>query len=343
MAGEAPTEQHAVRFSPHHTLSSHLLIADDCVGCSAGAVGYGHGFEWSRTGSAGSGHTAVSVVSLIATALTENHCYIRTHKKKRVCRLLKEDHSSQLLSIRPSCTVTASDILEKLNIPDFLDNVTKHPSFQNRPGLTDGDMRFHLWNSVQVRVPTSRFAPEARAARIHAVSGLDAKVTRRKRPLVPRSDAIFYRPTNTNVNDELANIHGESHRDDTRSCCIHVNHDRRIRVDYRVGRLVLIFAVASSPDNLKPPMLAYVERFTKVSKAASSISGFHAVAKSQILGHRRYDCILLDQVVRPCPLAPIIKGPAARDVEGHRSLEHYQHFYINKYQNPHNYAWIHQS
>lgn len=60
-------------------------------------------------------------------------------------------------------------------------------------------------------------------------------------------------------------------------------------------------------------------------------------------GRPHYQCIFLDQVLRPCPLAPIIRGPAARGVEAHDSLEHYTQSYIIKYQHPHDYAWIHQS
>lgn len=89
--------------------------------------------------------------------------------------------------------------------------------------------------------------------------------------------------------------------------------------------------------------MAYVERFTAISKQRSGNSGFHTVGKSRVLGRTRYECVFLEQVIRPCPLSPIIKGAAKRDVEGHDSLSHYDSFYINKYRNPRDYAWIHQT
>jgi hypothetical protein len=46
------------------------------------------------------------------------------------------------------------------------------------------------------------------------------------------------------------------------------------------------------------------------------------------------------QVVRLCPLAPVIRGHAARDVNHNNILEHYTDFYLNKYQNLDDYMFI---
>jgi hypothetical protein len=113
--------------------------------------------------------------------------------------------------------------------------------------------------------------------------------------------------------------------------------------DYRVGRLVLIFSLTPSAELPNPRKMVYMESFSAMSRQYSSTSGFYAVAKARTHGRPRYRCAYLDQVIRPCPLSPIIKGPAQRGMEGHDSLDHYFNFYINKYRNPHDYAWMHQS
>jgi hypothetical protein len=113
--------------------------------------------------------------------------------------------------------------------------------------------------------------------------------------------------------------------------------------DYHVGQLVLIFSPTPSTDIPDPRKMAYIELFSAISQQSSATSGFHMVAKSMAFGHPRYQCIFLDQVIRPCLLSPIINGPAVQGVEGHDSLDHYYRFYINKYRNPNDYMWMHQS
>lgn len=88
--------------------------------------------------------------------------------------------------------------------------------------------------------------------------------------------------------------------------------------------------------------MAYVQRFSKISPRPSGNSGFFAVGKAYRRNRLHYECIPLEQVIRPCPLSPIFNGPADPDVEGHASLDHYCRFYVNKYRNPHDFAWIHQ-
>jgi hypothetical protein len=89
--------------------------------------------------------------------------------------------------------------------------------------------------------------------------------------------------------------------------------------------------------------MAYVQCFTKIPQQPSKTSGFYAIAKAKAYGQPRYECVSLDQIIRPCPLAPIIRGAATPEIEGHASLDHYDEFYINKYRNPHDYAWVHTS
>lgn len=112
---------------------------------------------------------------------------------------------------------------------------------------------------------------------------------------------------------------------------------------YRVGRLKLIFSVSRTPKNPSPRKMAYVQRFSKISCHPSGNSGFYGEGKAYQRDCLDYDCVPVDQVIHPCPLSPILKGAAAPNIEGHALLDHYYQSYINKYRNPHDFVWIHQS
>lgn len=86
--------------------------------------------------------------------------------------------------------------------------------------------------------------------------------------------------------------------------------------------------------------MAYVQRFTSISRTPSSTSGFYAVAKASNRGAPRFETIAASQLARSCPLSPLIKGPATRGVVGRQSLDHYQQFYINKYRTPNDYFFL---
>ncbi|KAF8594833.1 hypothetical protein BDV93DRAFT_565007 [Ceratobasidium sp. AG-I] len=86
--------------------------------------------------------------------------------------------------------------------------------------------------------------------------------------------------------------------------------------DYSVGRLALIFALTPSRDDPEPILMAYVQRFTSIPRTPSGTSGFYAVAKAVDCGASRFETIAAAQLARPCPLSPLIKGPATRGVLG---------------------------
>ncbi|CUA74203.1 hypothetical protein RSOLAG22IIIB_11042 [Rhizoctonia solani] len=239
---------------------------------------------------------------------------------------------SYAISKQPSfSSVNFADLLRDVNLPDFLCNLARHPYFGTLPFSIDALTDFYFWDSFRVRIPTSQFAPEPRLARIYAISGLKEHRTVIPKPgPTPRSDAVFYLPcSDPDFNHADAKLHD-------------LDTNYQTLADYRVGRLVLIFSLALTTEVPIPRLMAYVERFTAISKKRSGVSGPHAVAKSTILGRTRYECVFLDQIIRPCPLAPIINGPAERGIEGHESLSYYNSFYINKYRHPRDFAWLHQ-
>ncbi|KAG8691040.1 hypothetical protein FRC11_007309 [Ceratobasidium sp. 423] len=197
-------------------------------------------------------------------------------------------------------SVTIDELQQDVNILDFFSDLVKHPYFVHLGTRITLLTELRIWDSFQLRIPTSQFAPEPRLARIHAISALTKRHTTTPKVIpTQRSDAVFYLP-----HDKPGFGHSEA----------------RLHVP-------------------KPRLMGYIEKFTSISKYCSSVSGLHAVAKSKVRGRTQYECIFLDQVVRPCALSPIIKGAAARGVEGHDSLAHYQSFYLNKYRNPHEFAY----
>lgn len=131
----------------------------------------------------------------------------RARPAKGVCPLLHGQGSAYLVAKRANYnSIPAFDLLDKMDIPDSLDDLAAHPHFKDWPWDTNALTKFDLWDSARVRIPTSTFAPEARVARVFAISGL----ARKNNPgPIARSDAIFYRSTSADIDHEAATIHGE--------------------------------------------------------------------------------------------------------------------------------------
>ncbi|KAG8760646.1 hypothetical protein FRC11_000087 [Ceratobasidium sp. 423] len=108
--------------------------------------------------------------------------------------------------------VNIERLLRVVDVPNFLHDIAEHPYFASLPGSTRIDTltELNFWDSYQVRIPTSQFAPEPRIARIYAVSGLLDHRGRSPKPgSKPRSDAVFYLPRDDKAfNHEEAKLHG---------------------------------------------------------------------------------------------------------------------------------------
>lgn len=131
----------------------------------------------------------------------------RARPAKRVGALHCGQGSAYFIAKRANYTsVPAFDLLDKMDVPHFLDDLAAHPHFKDRPWDTDAHTKFDLWDSAQVRIPTSTFSPEPRVARVSAVSGLPKKDNPGP---TARSDAVFYRSTSADITHEAATIHGE--------------------------------------------------------------------------------------------------------------------------------------
>lgn len=145
-----------------------------------------------------------------STLAEKNIMLYSAHPAERVCRLLASEHQSNLLTKYPNYhSISAQELLGQVDVPDFLQNLRNHPDFRDQPGLTNGLTKFDFWDSVQVRIPTSEFVPEPRAARLYAISGLTnprakKKLAKPKR----RSDAVLYHPSSNNINHESSVLQG---------------------------------------------------------------------------------------------------------------------------------------
>ncbi|KAG9088843.1 hypothetical protein FS749_001827 [Ceratobasidium sp. UAMH 11750] len=205
-------------------------------------------------------------------------------------------------------------VARDMGFPKLLQHLQAHPYFTSLPIRIHGGTQISLWNILRVHVPASLYSPTETIERIHCHSGLDKKTPEK------RSDAIFYLPTTSPIR-------------------IRVPEEETLH-NYAVGRLLLLFALKPTHEEPHPLLMAYVQRFSTIPQTPSRNNGFYAVTKMQRRGLPCYEVVAASQIARPCPLTPRFKGPAARGVVGHESLEHYQEFYINQYRTPRNFFFL---
>lgn len=108
--------------------------------------------------------------------------------------------------------------------------------------------------------------------------------------------------------------------------------------DCSIGQAKLIFRLTPTILVPDPPLMVYIHAFSDVSRSACRTTGLLSVKK--LAGQRRHRLILASEIVRLCPLAPIIRGRAARDVDCNNVLDRYSEFYLNKYRNIDDYMFL---
>ncbi|QRV92596.1 hypothetical protein RhiJN_20614 [Ceratobasidium sp. AG-Ba] len=106
--------------------------------------------------------------------------------------------------------------------------------------------------------------------------------------------------------------------------------------DCSVGQLRVLFRLMPTTLVPTPPLMACVEIFTKIPRTHTTAPVLHKISKR--LG--QYEIIFASQIMRLCSLAPVFSGPAARDVDRSNVLERYTTFYVNKYRNVLDYAFV---
>jgi hypothetical protein len=133
---------------------------------------------------------------------------IRHHNSRRPALLrLCERY---LLNKRPTfLEIPAQQLLQEMEVPNFLHDLAKHLDFANLPHFMHPLTLFNFWDSVQIRIPTSLFAPEPRVTRLYAISSLTDRRAKHAKPRPKsRADSIFYLPEDKEFDHEMAKIHG---------------------------------------------------------------------------------------------------------------------------------------
>lgn len=87
--------------------------------------------------------------------------------------------------------------------------------------------------------------------------------------------------------------------------------------------------------------MAYVLQFSDVSDHFDSLAGMHVVRKALDQSKRQHGVLITAQrILRLCPLAPVIDGPARRKGTPASSLTHYSSFHVNKYHDIVDYGFV---
>jgi hypothetical protein len=108
--------------------------------------------------------------------------------------------------------------------------------------------------------------------------------------------------------------------------------------DCSIGQARLIFRLTPTTLVPNPPLMVYVRVFTKIPQSACRTTGLCKVKKAD--GQRQYRLVPATDLVRICPLSPIILGRAQRDVNCDNMLERYTDLYLNKYRNIEDYTFM---
>ncbi|CAE6462058.1 unnamed protein product [Rhizoctonia solani] len=112
--------------------------------------------------------------------------------------------------------------------------------------------------------------------------------------------------------------------------------------DCSVGQLTLLFRLSPSVFNPNPPLLAYVHRFTRIPQQPDAETGMYLVKKDRRTNGRLFGRVIeARQIVRVCPLAPVIREAANRQITPKTSFAFYEAFYINKYHSHEIFEYLH--
>ncbi|KAG8690521.1 plasma membrane H+-ATPase, partial [Ceratobasidium sp. 395] len=184
-------------------------------------------------------------------------------------------------------SISIKDVARRLGFPKFLKHLGEHPYFASLP-INAGSI-LDVWRLIRITIPASTWCPEEEERPIFAHSGLEDSHPR-------RWDVAFYVPTDSPIQVRKPETEG-----------IH---------SYSVGRIALVFALKPTFQVPKPRLMAYVQRFSEIPKTAAGLTGLYAVARLQDRqAQPRFEVIAASQIARPCPLSPLIKGPATTKLD----------------------------
>ncbi|KAG8795971.1 hypothetical protein FRC12_007317 [Ceratobasidium sp. 428] len=219
---------------------------------------------------------------------------------KRIERVQQAYGLSQFhdMAVVPTETTTLAEVQTKYGLPTLLDDCK---AAHLVPASTSLQAVVEVWKSARVQQPPSRFFPKPDWIRVHAAPPTD------KEPAV--ADPVLY-------------VEGRGNGQK-------VDRSRLRLQDCRIGRLRLIFRLPpSTPQTPAGPVFAYIHNFLSLPPRPENTTNMYVVTKPACL---RPQIAELSDVIRLCPLAPLISGPGIPGVLPQTSLDKYSSFYVNKY------------
>ncbi|KAG9083593.1 hypothetical protein FRC07_013868 [Ceratobasidium sp. 392] len=101
--------------------------------------------------------------------------------------------------------------------------------------------------------------------------------------------------------------------------------------DCSVGQVQLIFRLNPTLLVPNPPLLVYLRSFSKIPESSCRVTGLKTVKKFE--GRKRHVLVPATDIVRLCPLAPVIDGRGPGDINRDEVYDRFSTFYLNKYRN----------
>ncbi|CUA77854.1 hypothetical protein RSOLAG22IIIB_06827 [Rhizoctonia solani] len=214
--------------------------------------------------------------------------------------------------------LSIQDAMEKYGAPDLLTELKRHSYAATLATLPDQYTHIDTWPFIRVQPPPRQHAPAAGLQRVR-VQCLQLDKPSDNRPSnLGASDSVMYL-NEPGIPSSTTRIH-----------------------DCSVGQLTLLFRLSPSIFNPDPPLLAYIHRFTRIPQQPDAEAGMYIVKKDRRTNGQLFGRVIeARQIVRLCPLAPVIHGVANRQVTPRTSFSFYESFYINKYHSHELYEYLH--
>ncbi|KAG9121596.1 hypothetical protein FRC07_002390 [Ceratobasidium sp. 392] len=215
----------------------------------------------------------------------------------------------QKINVKPSVrreSIEKLCIRYNLDLSQLLHEIKRSSDLASLPITVSQHTYVDAWYSLRVHLSSNACNPKARMQRIRSRPAIGNQAA--------QNDPILY-VASGRITASTAKLY-----------------------DCSIGQVRLLFRLTPSILVPNPPLMAYVHAFSKIPRSACKATGLLTVRKADTHWHHRI--VLASEIVRLCPLAPIIHGRAPRDVDRNNVLEHFAEFYLNKYRNMEDYRFI---
>jgi hypothetical protein len=258
-----------------------------------------------------------------------------THSRSQPRPRLQDTHKiSDLQKINQSPSIDRKPLAEvckkyQLDLRLFLREIKRCSHLTPLPIAIDEYTPIDTWYSLRVHLHPNQFDPKAKMQRVRSKpAALDQAA---------KNDPVFY-VTSEGTAVPTAKLHGKQ------KLYVFIVYrrvtdiDLNIYADCSIGQLRLIFRFSPTTLVPNPPLMAYLHSFSSIPRSGGRFTRLLTVNKNE--GQSRHRIVPVSQLLRLCPLAPVIQGQAARDVDRDNILERCTQFYLNKYRNLDDYLFL---